>query len=358
MDGGEIEVVLYDTVETITNTYIRKYDVITKEWVEVPVQTDDGSNENNESTGTNNNEDGNSNGGTTTTTIPNAPPTPNGGTKPTVSDRSSIKRIATATTIVNDGAGGGTSTSSTTDAPNTGESEGTSEGTSGETSGGTSEGTTTEETNETTLELRTTGENRDIEETTTTITKTNTITANITKANVWVIEHTAEYEKDKPEPEYPLGEEGSTVGPTNPETESYPPEEAGTWEVNIYETTIEKNEKDGWKLKSSTTKIEPDKFLGMWKNTFGIYIEGATFDPNGKLVTYSIPKQSNGKEESSEELAEGETETVKRDIKSSSPAEVLLSGKEMFLNVLEKRESTRETCTNNERTYKLLRGKN
>lgn len=341
MEDGNIEVTLYDTVETITNEYTCEYDLITRQWVEVPVATDNGSNsnENNEGTGTNDNEGENSGGGT------NPSPTPGGFNHPTVTDRGSIKRIATSTSPVTDtvngqASGGGTSGGSTGGTSTTPVTDAANAGTGGENSGGgtTGEGTTSN----TTWVLQDFLEHKI--ETTTTTTVTNTITANVTKANVWVIEHTAEYQKDQPEPEYPLGEEGNKTGPTS---ENPPPDgEAGTWKENMYETTIEINQKTGWKKTSSDTKIEPNKFLGMWRNKFGIYTDfiKPDFDPNGKLVKYNLPKQSET-EEPSGEVVEGETEIDEEEIaekrkNGSSPAEVLLSGKDMFISLLENRENT------------------
>ena len=47
-------------------------------------------------------------------------------------------------------------------------------------------------------------------ETTTTITEINSITASITKANVWVVDYKNEYKKSTEEPVYPLGKDGYT----------------------------------------------------------------------------------------------------------------------------------------------------
>lgn len=281
MDQGEIELTLYDTIETITSEYTYKYDVMRK-WLE-EVEHGGGS----ISIPDGNGQTGGANSGSSSGSA---------ATRPIITDRSNIKRIATT--------------------PSTGAK-------SEQASGGAS-------STHTEIKAKQEIVSTDNKEVTITTTVTNTIIANVTKANVWVIEHTAEYEKYEPDPEYPLGENGIT---TDLEDESEPEGDEGEWKVNRSETTKETNIKKGWKLKNSETEIEPDIFLGMWKNMFGIYIEGAKFEPKGKLVKYRLPKQYESTDES-------ETETAEREEKGRAPSEVLLSAKDMFLYLLETREDT------------------
>lgn len=136
----------------------------------------------------------------------------------------------------------------------------------------------------------------------TTTTEITTISADVTKADVWVINKKAEYKLNKPEdPTYPLGPNGQTSIVDGVTT-------------TVMETVTTSN----WVEQSSEMKVEPDKFLGLWKNTTGYYIPEAKFKPNGKIVKYYAPLSMDKK----------------------SPLENLQSAKEWFYETLEKKEET------------------
>lgn len=61
----------------------------------------------------------------------------------------------------------------------------------------------------------------------------------------------------------------------------------------LYSTSEKIDTKDfSWDISTVTEKrINYERFLGLWKNTKGEYEIGCLFDPNGKKVGYTLPKQ-------------------------------------------------------------------
>lgn len=61
----------------------------------------------------------------------------------------------------------------------------------------------------------------------------------------------------------------------------------------LYSTSEKIDTKDfSWEISTVTEKrINYERFLGLWKNTKGEYEIGCLFDPNGKKVGYTLPKQ-------------------------------------------------------------------
>lgn len=112
--------------------------------------------------------------------------------------------------------------------------------------------------------------------------RTNTIKANVTKANVWVIKQNTTYKKEN-KTEYPLGENGQT---TNPPDEGDPGGDVCSWRTGIEEWQKETVEKEEWLLQNTKTEIEAEEFLGLWRNRLGVYKKGAEYKPKGKLVYY------------------------------------------------------------------------
>lgn len=129
--------------------------------------------------------------------------------------------------------------------------------------------------------------------------------ANITKAKTWVIDQKTLYEREVPDPEYPLDEEGDTV---TIEDEKEPPGDEGTWKVNQSQTTIIRIDKSEWvKTGDTQTNIEPDQFLGLWRNSVGTFVkyynEDGSINPDaqynsdpdeGIVVRYPLIGQENG----------------------------------------------------------------
>lgn len=140
------------------------------------------------------------------------------------------------------------------------------------------------------------GPDRQEDQVTVRIIEEESLKANITKAKIWVIDQVTPYELETPEPEYPLGEEGNTVEIAD---EPEPPGEEGRWKVDQSETTITRIDKKEW-VKSGDTKtnIEPNQFLGLWKNSKGRFIEyynadgsinpDAQYNPDGIVVSYPL----------------------------------------------------------------------
>lgn len=127
---------------------------------------------------------------------------------------------------------------------------------------------------------------------TTTITKTNSITAGVTNANTWSIKQTNEYTK-KEQPSEPSHQEEN--GPT--ET---PGEGEGSWVIENRQITDTSSINRDWeKVGEGTKEINKELFCGLWKNSTGIYRNGALFDPDGKIVGYEKPlstKEKNAKQ--------------------------------------------------------------
>lgn len=118
---------------------------------------------------------------------------------------------------------------------------------------------------------------------------TNTITANVTYAKTWLLEHTNNYTNETTTT-YPLGEEGST---TDIEDEEEPDGDDATWKVKQSNNTKEVVVQNNWtKSESQEPQIKEGEFLGLWRNEIGEYKLGAQFKSErdgGKLVYYYVP---------------------------------------------------------------------
>ena len=160
----------------------------------------------------------------------------------------------------------------------------------------------------------------EIVETTITTQEITSITAAVTKADVWVIKQDATYKKGKTI-EYPLGEDGIT-SELEPEAtdEEIEKVSTGEWQIERSETTKETVQKDEIQLETSSIDIDESKFLGLWKSSWlGEYIPGASYTPDGYLVKYDIPN---------------------RVLKRESPVGNIFSSEDLLYNQLEKSEST------------------
>lgn len=154
-------------------------------------------------------------------------------------------------------------------------------------------------------------------ETSTTVSEINTVTANITKANVWVIEQTAQYTQNNPDTQYTLGEDGTTIELDDEEE----PQEEGEWKTEQVETRKETINKTTWQVSEPNSSINPNKFLGLWRNSTGSYTQGAEYvskENNGILVKYSKPSTT----------------------KKESPVANIINAKEMLYGLLENLENT------------------
>lgn len=165
-------------------------------------------------------------------------------------------------------------------------------------------------------------EEEEKEETTVYTTKSNTITANVTYANTWLIEQRNEYINSQTT-EYPLGEDGQEE---EGEDDEEPEEEEAEWRVD--QSTITKTEitKNSWKESESEENngtIKENEFLGLWKNETGKPELGAKYDPKGKLVYY---KSLNGKQK-------------------RSPIQEILNNKLFLFELLEQYEETQNYST-------------
>ncbi len=133
------------------------------------------------------------------------------------------------------------------------------------------------------------GPEKQPDQVTTTITKEDSIKANVTSAKTWILKQEIIYEIVPKDPEYPLGENGQTIKLDN--EDAVPEGETGTWKVEqstTTKTTIETNE---WQMMNGTySNLTPNLFLGLWKNDTGKYVKGAKFNPNGKEVKYVLPQ--------------------------------------------------------------------
>ncbi len=160
----------------------------------------------------------------------------------------------------------------------------------------------------------------EIIETTITTQEINSITAVVTKADVWVVKQEATYKKDKTT-EYPSGEDGIETPLGDQEGADKAEEvEEGEWQVERSETTKETVVKEEMQLETNNVQIDESKFLGLWKSIWlGEYIEGASYAPDGFLVKYKIPN---------------------RVFKYESPVGNILSSEELLYDQLEKSENT------------------
>lgn len=152
---------------------------------------------------------------------------------------------------------------------------------------GTKPDGTVDHDNPPTSTFKETGPHVQPEETTITITEIDTITANITKANTWILEQEIPYVLVEEEPEYPLGENGLY--------EKLPDEHSvnnGTYKVDQSEFTKITIEKKKWMQQGTKiNKLSPGLFMGLWKNDSGVYKKGAQYNPNGKVVKYRSSAQ-------------------------------------------------------------------
>lgn len=163
-----------------------------------------------------------------------------------------------------------------------------------------------ETTTETKLETKTSVD-EDQKETTTTVNEINSITAQVTKANVWVIAQEASYAESS-SIEYPLGEDGLTTEIEDEKKPETPTQTNDTkeWKTNQIETTKETVEKYGCQIGESNVEIDADSFLRLWKNALGVEVK------------YRIPSS----------------------IRYESPIQKIYSAEEMLYSLLENSEST------------------
>lgn len=130
----------------------------------------------------------------------------------------------------------------------------------------------------------------------TTINEINSVTANVTKANVWVITQNVEYTQNT-STEYPLGESGITTEIAD-EAEPATPSQVGEtveWKTNQKENVYEVLKKSEWQMNGEANiQIDANKFLGLWRNSTGSYVNGADYveKPTGQLVKYNIPNST------------------------------------------------------------------
>lgn len=236
-DDGEIEFMILDCMETTTEVYTYNHSIKSKTLVENEVETDT----NSSATG------GSSNSGSTTTR----------SNKNTARMATSTKSQLTMPTTTN-GQEGASDTTKTK-----------------------------------VQEVQTSGPTEQPEEKTTTVIEENTIKANVTKANVWVINQITTYNLQETETE-PMGPDGITTY-IDDEQEPADPTTVGqtvSWKVDQRENTYQKVNTKEWQVGETNTQIDADKFLGLWRNATGTYVEGASYKPErqgGIAVKYQIP---------------------------------------------------------------------
>lgn len=130
-------------------------------------------------------------------------------------------------------------------------------------------------------QYRTTVSVTDLDETTETITHTDIVKANVTKAKTWIVEQETNYEIQVT-PDYPYGENG--------ETHTLEPQEDpggyGSWDTERSEYFYIENIKREWiKPTGSNIIVNPSEFMGLWSNETGTYVKGAPYLPNGRSAT-------------------------------------------------------------------------
>lgn len=123
-----------------------------------------------------------------------------------------------------------------------------------------------------------------------TVEEIDNIKANVTMAKTWIIEQETNYVMQETK-EYPYGEDGTINDlPDQPEVQ------LGSWDTNRKERYYEEIIKREWTKSGDTkTQIKPSKFMGLWSNETGTYVEGASYKPNGKdkpgkIVEYNMLK--------------------------------------------------------------------
>lgn len=283
-EQGEIELTIFDSKEVRTTEYTYQYD-LHKRWVEevlveVPVENEDnGNNENSEDSESNEIVKPGSNSG-------NKPG--GGGMIPTTRAKVNVQQTDT-------GSSGGSSSNSDSETETTPKIELIHR-----------------------IELVQRTEDTHVTETTITVNEINTIKANITKAKVWVIDQLTGYTLNN-STEYPLGEDGLTTDLGSEEI----PEDAteGEWKLNQTEHTKETVVKNEWQVANTDTNVNPSKFLGLWRNSTGLYSKNADYvaKPLGQLVKYTKPPTH---------------------LTLESPLDNILSSEEMLYQLLENSETT------------------
>lgn len=237
-DNGYIEFMIFDSIETTTEVYTEKYKLNTKKLVEEKI------------------------------------------TKPSATTGTGTSTAGT-TTQSSSGTNGQTVAPSTTHVPTSGltTESGNIPGTQVPRPGNTVTTTTTK--------IEPSSEEK--EQTTITVIEEDKIIANVTKANVWVIDQTTEYTSTD------LGSTNEINNDLGSENEPADPTTVGdsvTWKTD--QTTNTKQTINGkvWQAGETKTKISASKFLGLWRNRTGIYIPGAEYVPEkqgGIKVQYQIP---------------------------------------------------------------------
>lgn len=155
-------------------------------------------------------------------------------------------------------------------------------------------------------------------ETTIRIEEINSVMANVTKADVWVVKKDTTYSNNIQPLEYPYTEEGSNT-PLGAEAtkEEIEGTKEGNWKVERSQTIKQTVQKNDWQMQTNNMDIDESKFLGLWKNSLGI--KGLPYASNGILVKYSLPYSL---------------------LKTESPVGNILSAEEMLYDQLEKSENT------------------
>ena len=163
-------------------------------------------------------------------------------------------------------------------------------------------------------------ENKTMTEITTKMEQEDMIKGNVTRAKTWFIDQTTTYtatiqpQKITMEENYDNTSAGyEDQNPPDGDTE-------GSWKSNQRLHVVEKKTSVTWDKEADTvTQINPDQFLGLWKNTTGEYEYGAAFDPAGKTVAYPI--------------LPGKTKTL-------IPITNIIPSQEILYNALYKKEET------------------
>lgn len=299
-DDGEIEFMILDCMETTTEIYTYNHSIKSKTLVEKEVTT----NTNPGGTGSS------ANGGSTTIPSNLTKPGTTGGSTTTIPSGLTKPNVSTTNRGNKDTLRIATSTNSQLTRPTITKVQ----------------------------EIETSGPTEQPEQKTTTVIEENTIKANVTKANVWVINQTTTYNLQETETE-PMGPNGITTY-IDDEQEPEDPTTVGqtvSWKVDQKENTYQKVNTKDWQVVETNTKIDADKFLGLWRNNTGIYVEGASYKSErqgGILVKYPLPLTYKSKEDAESEEKSKHTPVVN-----------IYSAEQMLYNLLEKSESTQTHAT-------------
>lgn len=160
------------------------------------------------------------------------------------------------------------------------------------------------------------------EETIVSTTTSNTVTANVTYANTWLMELKSEY-TNQTTTEYPLGEDGQEE---ESDDEEEPEGEEGSWRVDQSTTTKTEIIKNTWAQAGNTENngtIKENEFLGLWMNETGNPELGAEYKKNGRLVYYNKPNSR----------------------QKISPVSDILTSTELMFYLLEQNEDTQNYST-------------